>query len=401
MMTEKFIAKQAIFDGALNVFAYELLFRGSKINRFEPDAIAAQSVIVDSMMVFDLERLIGPAKAFVNVDEKSLLSEAPRLLDPRRVVLELLENINPSMEVYEACRELRRAGYELALDDFVGGDKWTPLMPLVKFLKVDYRGCDEATQRLIADRYLRQGISLIAEKVETETEYERGKRFGFGYFQGFFFCKPTMHSEHDVPAEKLVCLRLLREAALPEVNITAVEELLRQDPSLTYKLLRYLNSPLLGRNGEIKDIPRAVRLLGEKEFRRWISIVAIVSLAIGKPLELARTAVLRGYFCEELAEAAGRAAESSELFLMGLLSVADALLGRPMQRVLENLPLSENIEIALLGGENEFRRVYDIVLAYERGTWNAVSKAAQRMNLEDRVLPACYLRATEKAAFVL
>ena len=142
-------------------------------------------------------------------------------------------------------------------------------------------------------------------------------------------------------------------------------------------------------------------LWNRPKFRRWISIVAIVSLAIGKPLELARTAVLRGYFCEELAEAAGRAAESSELFLMGLLSVADALLGRPMQRVLENLPLSENIEIALLGGENEFRRVYDIVLAYERGTWNAVSKAAQRMNLEDRVLPACYLRATEKAAFVL
>lgn len=400
-MTEKFIAKQAIFDGALNVFAYELLFRGSKVNRFEPDVIASQSVIVDSTMVFDMERLIGPAKAFVNVDEKSLLSEAPRLLDPRRVVLELLETVNPGMEVHEACRELRRAGYELALDDFVGGDKWTALLPLVNFLKVDYRGCDEAAQRSIADRYLRQRISLIAEKVETEAEYERGKRLGYGYFQGFFFCMPTMHSEQDVPAEKIVCLRLLREAALPEVNIAAVEALMRQDPSLTYKLLRYLNSPLLGRNGEVKDIPRAVRLLGEKEFRRWISIVAVVSMAIGKPLELARMAVLRGYFCEELAEAAGHAAESSELFLMGLLSVADALLGRPMQRILENLPLSENIEVALLGGENEFRRVYDIVLAYERGTWNAVSKAARRINLKERALPECYLRATEKAAFVL
>ena len=400
-MTEKFIAKQAIFDGALNVFAYELLFRGSKVNRFEPDAIAAQSVIVDSMMVFDLERLIGPAKAFVNVDEKSLLSEAPRLLDPKRVVLELLESINPTVQVHEACRELRRAGYELALDDFVGDEKWTALVPLVKFLKVDYRGCNEAVQRGIANRYLQQEISLIAEKVETDAEYERGKRLGYEYFQGFFFCRPTMHSDHDIPSEKMVCLRLLREAAMPEVNITAVEALLRQDPSLTYKLLRYLNSPLLGRNREVTDIPRAVRLLGEKEFRRWISIVAIVSLAIGKPLELARVAVLRGYFCEELAEAAGRAAEGSELFLMGLLSVADALLDRPMQRVLENLPLSENIEIALLGGENAFRRVYDLVLAYERGTWNAVSKAARRITLEEKVLPECYLRATEKARIVI
>jgi c-di-GMP-related signal transduction protein len=400
-MAEKFIARQAIFDGALNVFAYELLFRGSAVNRFEPNAIASQSVIVDSTMVFDMDRLLGPAKAFVNVDEKSLLSGAPRLLDPKRVVLELLESINPSAETHQACCELRRAGYELALDDFVGGEKWAAFMPLVNFLKVDYRDCDEITQRTIADRYLRQGISLIAEKVETEAEAERGKRLGYEYFQGFFFCKPTMHSDRDIPAEKTVCLRLLQEASLTEVNVAAIETLLQQDPSLTYKLLRYLNSPLLGRHSEVKDIPRAVRLLGEKEFRRWLSIVAIVSLAMGKPLELARMAVLRGYFCEELAEASGRGTESSELFLMGLLSVADALLDRPMDRVLENLPLSENVEVALRGGENEFRRVYDLVLAYERGTWNAVSKAARRINLEERLLPECYFRATEKTAIVL
>jgi len=400
-MTEKFIAKQAIFDGALNVFAYELLFRGSEANQFEANPMASQSVIVDSMMVFDIERLIGRAKAFVNVDEKSLLNEAPRLLDPRRVVLELLESVDPNAEVQEACRELRRAGYELALDDFVGGEKWAALIPLVTFLKVDFRECDEAAQRAIADRYLRQGISLIAEKVEVEAEVERGKRLGYQYFQGFFFCKPTMHADHDIPSEKTICLRLLNEAAQPEVNISAVEALLQQDPSLTYKLLRYLNSVLLGRNGEVKDIARAVRLLGEKEFRRWISIVSIVSLAMGKPLELARMAVLRGYFCEELGEAAGRAAESSELFLMGLLSLADALLDRPMERVLENLPLSRNIEIALRGGANEFRGVYELVLAYERGTWNAVSKAARRINLQESVLPECYLRAVEKTANVV
>jgi EAL and modified HD-GYP domain-containing signal transduction protein len=210
-----------------------------------------------------------------------------------------------------------------------------------------------------------------------------------------------MHADHDIPSEKTICLRLLKEVARPEVNIGAVEALLQQDPSLTYKLLRYLNSALLGRNGEVKDIARAVRLLGEKEFRRWISIVSIVSLAMGKPLELARMAVLRGYFCEELAEAAGRAAESSELFLMGLLSLADALLDRPMERVLESLPLSRNIEIALRGGANDFRGVYELVLAYERGTWNAVSKAARRINLQESVLPACYMRATEKAANVV
>ncbi|HWZ98909.1 MAG TPA: HDOD domain-containing protein [Candidatus Dormibacteraeota bacterium] len=400
-MADKFIARQPIFDDGLKVFAYELLFRASAENRFEPNPLASQSVIVDSTMVFDLERLLGPAKAFVNVDEKALLAEAPKLLDPKRVVLELLESVNPSSEVIEACRELRRQGYELALDDFVGGDKWLPLIPLVNFLKVDYRECGEATQREIAEQYRPRGISLLAEKVETEAEVERSKRLGYTYFQGFFFCRPTMMTDHDIPAEKTVCVRLLREVAAPEMNVTTVEALLRQDPSLTYKLLRYLNSPLLGRSGEVRDIPRAVRLLGEKEFRRWVSLVAVVALATGKPIELARMAVLRGYFCEQLAEAGGRAAEGSELFLMGLLSVADALLDRPMERVLEDLPLSEKIAGALRGDESEFRGVYDLMIAYERGTWNAVSKSARRIGMEEAVLPECYLRATEKAAILV
>jgi len=248
---------------------------------------------------------------------------------------------------------------------------------------------------------LPRGIALLAEKVETETELDRSKRLGYTYFQGYFFCKPTMMTSQDIPAEKTVCVRILKEAAATEFNVHRVEELMRQDPSLTYKLLRYLNSPLLGRSGEVRDIPRAVRLLGEKEFRRWISIVAVVALASGKPIELARTAVMRGYFCEQMAEASGRAAEASELFLLGLLSVADALLDRPMERVLEDLPLSKDIAVALQGGENEFRGVLDLMLAYEGGTWNTVAKAARRINVEEATLPDCYMRASEKASILV
>src|SRR5256886_7054063 len=280
-MSDKFIARQPIFGSDLKVFAYELLFRTSPENRALPNAMVSQSVIVDSMMVFDLERLIGPAKAFVNMDEKALLSEAAKLLDPRRVVLEVLEHVKPTSEVIESCRELKHRGYQLAIDDFVGDDKWAGMMPLVNFLKVDYRECGEVTQRAIAEKYLPRGIELLAEKVETEAELDRSKRLGYTYFQGYFFCKPTMRTSQDIPAEKTVCVRILKEAAATEFNVHRVEELMRQDPSLTYKLLRYLNSPLLGRSGEVRDIPRAVRLLGEKEFRRWISIVAVGGFGVG------------------------------------------------------------------------------------------------------------------------
>lgn len=400
-MTDKFIARQPIFGSDLKLYAYELLFRASQKNGFEPNPLASQSVIVDSLMVFDMERLLGAAKAFVNVDEKALRSEAAKLLDPRRVVLEILEHVDPTQEIVEACRELRHRGYELAIDDFVGGEKWAPLLPLVKFLKVDFRECGERTQRVIAEQYLARGISLLAEKVETEEELKRSKGFGYTYFQGFFFCRPTLLTDHDIPAEKTVCMRILKETSSPEINVRKVEELMRQDPSLIYKLLRYLNSPLLGRSGEVRDIAQAVRLLGEKEFRRWVSIVAVVSLGSGKPVELSRTAVLRGYFCEEIAHVSGRLAEASELFLMGLLSLADALLDRPMEKLLEDLPVTEEIAVALRGGENDLRGIYDLMIAYERGTWNAVAKAARRVNVEESVLPECYMRATEKASMLV
>ncbi len=400
-MTDKFIARQPIFGPDLKLYAYELLFRASLKNGFEPNPMASQSVIVDSLMVFDMERLIGAAKAFVNVDDKALRSEAAKLLDPRRVVIEILEYVDPTQEIVDACRELRHRGYDLAIDDFVGGAKWAPLLPLVKFLKVDFRECGERTQRTIAEQHLPRGISLLAEKVETEEELRRSKEFGYTYFQGFFFCKPTLLTDHDIPAEKTVCMRILKETCSAEIDVHKVEELMRQDPSLIYKLLRYLNSPLLGRSGEVRDIPQAVRLLGEKEFRRWVSIVAIVSLGSGKPAELARTAVLRGYFCEEVANVSGRLAEGSELFLMGLLSLADALLDRPIEKLLEDLPVTEEIATALRGGENDLRGIYDLMIAYERGTWNAVAKAARRVNVEEAVLPECYLRATEKASMLV
>lgn len=269
-----------------------------------------------------------------------------------------------------------------------------------EFLKVDFRACDEDAQREIAERYLPKGFSLLAEKVETQQQVEFAERLSYTFFQGFFFCKPTMISGRDFSANKLSCLGLLRETATKEMNLPAIERLLRQDLSITYKLLRYLNSPLLGLRSEVKDIRRAMHLLGLTEFRRWVSIMAVEALATGKPAELAQTAVQRGYFCEELAKDCGVSDVAPELFLMGLLSVADALLDRPMEKVLQELPLAVDIETALRGGENRFRSVYDIILAYEQGAWGEVSKAARRLDLKEVLLPGCYMKATERAAVV-
>jgi len=397
---ERFIARQPIFDRRLRVFGYELLFRAGPQNVFEPREQASSRVIVDSTMVFDLDTLIGSTKAFINANEEALQRGSVRLLPPARIVVEILEGVEPSPAMVRACTELHEDGYTLALDDFVDHPKWKPLIGLASILKVDFRALDADARKAIAKRYRPKGLELVAEKVETQAEVREAEEFGYQYFQGFFFCRPQMISGRDIPAAKLTCLRLLSAVATPEMSFNDVEGLLKQEPALVYKLLRYLNSPLMGLRNEVHGVRDAIVLLGEDEFRRWISIVALVSMAGDKPSELIHTALLRAHFCEELALLIGDTSRRSDFFLMGLLSVIDALLDQPMEQILGHLALSREVRLALSGGKNSFRDVYDAVAAYERADWEILSAIAARIGAEEKRLPDCYRKAAEKSRLI-
>lgn len=400
-MHERFIARQPIFDKRLRVYAYELLFRGGPQNYFQPSRNAASSVIADSITLFDLQNLTGPARAFMNVDELALRLGAPRLMPPDRIVVEILETVMPTGEIVKICRELRDAGYVLALDDFVDHPDMAPLVELAQFLKIDFQLLDAEARERLARKYRGNGrLSLLAEKVETENELEEARKLGFSYFQGYFFCKPSMIETRDIPGDKLLHLELLNSVAAPELNYTLIEELLKHEPSLLYRLLRYLNSPLLGLRTEIHSVRQALILLGEREFRRWVSIFAIVAMSGGKPPELVRTALTRAYFCEEFSSAAHLGEKKAALFLMGLLSVADALLDKPIAEVLRSLPVAEEVKTALTGGENRFRDVYELLLALERAEWPQLSSHVERLGCNEEAIPDCYQTAIQKASTV-
>jgi c-di-GMP-related signal transduction protein len=394
---EKFIARQPIFNDKLKLFAYELLFRAGPENCFRPQKEAASSVIVDSIMLFDLQMLTGNAKAFINLDLSALQRGAARLLPPDRVIIEILENIVPTEEVVQLCKDLRAAGYVLALDDYVGHARWEPLLPLVKYLKVDFRAADSDI-RAVVRRHKANGMQFLAEKVETQAELSEARSLGYSFFQGYFFCKPSMLSAREIPPNKLHYLRLLEAVSSPAFSHEVIEDLLKGDPSLVYKLLRYLNSPLLGLRGEVHGVREAITLLGEKEFRRWISILAIVAMAGDKPPELIRTALTRGFFCEAMAHPAGISPQSSDLFLLGLLSVTDAILDRPIQEILTSLPISPDIRTALCGGTNRFRDIYDTLLAYERADWPTLTATAARLGPVESLIPDCHAAATARTA---
>lgn len=395
-MYEKFIARQPIFDAKLKLFAYELLFRATEKNVFQPRPEASSAVIVDSVTLFDLQALLGHAKAFINLDQAALQRGAARLLPPDRVIIEILETVVPSPDVIQICRELCASGYTIALDDFVDHPKWEPLLLLAKFIKVDFRSSNADSRRILAERFRAREIQLLAEKVETQAELNEARSLGYTFFQGYFFCKPAMVTTRDIPGNKLNCVRLLQAVSSPEFSLDDVEELLKQDPALVYKLLRYLNSPLLGLR-EIRSVRHAMTLLGETEFRRWLSIVVIVVMASDKPPELIRTALTRAFFCEELSRTIGMLPESPNLFLMGLLSVTDAILDRPIGEILATLPVSSEVRSALCGGANRFRDVYDTLLAYEHADWDALASATTRIGPVEAAVPDCYQTAATRA----
>lgn len=397
-MHEKFIARQPIFDKRLRVFAYELLFRGGPQNVFRASEHASPSVIADSITLFDLQMLTGKARAFVNVDELALRLGAVRLLPSDRIVVEILETVEPNEENVRLCRELRDAGYILALDDFIDTPAMGPLVRLAHFLKVDFQLLDESGRREIARKYGGSNISLLAEKLETERELWEARRLGFGYFQGYFFCRPSMIETRDIPGNKLIHLRLLTTVAAPQLDYGAIEELLKREPSLLYRLLRYLNSPALGLPGEVRSVREALTLLGEEEFRRWVSIFAVVAMSSGKPPELIRTALTRAYFCEEFSRAAGLAEKRATLFLMGLLSITDALLDKPIAEVLRALPVAHEVREALNGEQNRFHEVYELLLSFERADWSQLAALVARLGCPEESVPASYQSAIQKAS---
>ena len=400
-MQGKFIARQPIFDKRLRVFAYELLFRGGPQNYFiQPTKNAAPSVVA-SITLFDLQNLTGNALAFMNVDELALRLDAPRLLPPDRVIIEILETVTPSDEIIRICKDLLNSGYTLALDDFIDRPQLAPLVECAKYLKVDFQLLDAEGRRRIVEKYGTSGISLLAEKVETEAELDEARQLGYTYFQGYFFCKPSMIEVREIPGNKLLQLRLLNLVGGPELDHAALEELLKNEPSLLYRLLRYLNSPLVGPRSELHSVRHALTLLGECEFRRWVAIFAVVALASGKPPELIRTALTRAYFCEEFAHAARMENEKSSLFLMGLLSIVDALLDKPMAEVLRSLPVAPEIKTALAGGENRYHDVYELLLALERAEWPRLSACADRIAVHEEAVPDAFQTALQKATAIV
>ena len=378
----RFVARQPIFTREQQIFGYELFFRNGIDNFFKTDDVeAAARNTLDTSLLFGLDVLCDGQRAFINCTRDLLLKDCMNLLPSGQAVVEVLETVQVDDLVVAACDRLKIAGYTIALDDFVADDPRQSLVPMADILKIDFARTSLADRAALLKEHKASRCRMLAEKVETREDFLKAKDMGFVYFQGFYLRHPEVLKAREIPHNHLNYLRLLEMVMREEMVLRELEELIKQEASVLYRLLRYLNSPVFGFATTIHSVRHALAILGEREVRRWIRLVALVSAGAQKSSDLVLCALVRARFCELLSPRIGDT--ESDLFLLGLLSMMDAILEVPMSQVLEHVPLDAETKAVLLGGTGRLRPVYQLMLARESGDWETAKSFAAHLHLEE------------------
>jgi EAL and modified HD-GYP domain-containing signal transduction protein len=385
-----FVARQPIFDRQMTVIGYELLYRDrhSETADVQDNDAATRQTLMHSLIEFGLTELVGDSKAFVNLGPEFIFGGFPFTEYKDRLVLEVLESIKIDMALVRAVGDLRNQGYTIALDEVYIRPEVELLFPVADIVKLDLT-LIEPQQLPDAIALVRQHkhLKIVAEKVEQPDVLKRCMDLGFDYFQGFFFAKPAVLTTSRAADSRLAVLRLIAELQNPNVSISEIERLIKQDVSLRFKLLKYINSAMTGVATEIASVRQAITLLGLDRIRVLATLLGL-SHANNKPHELLVTALVRARTCELVGQKL-RLADPSSLFVVGLFSLLDAMMDQPIETLLGQLPLAEPIREAILHRHGEMGKILARVCQFELGQWNDPTQdAASLTKMRDAYLDA-------------
>jgi c-di-GMP-related signal transduction protein len=406
---EVFVARQPIFDVNEEKAAYELLYRHNQLNMFPniDGDTATADVIINSFLNIGIDALSSGKPCFINFTENLLRLRVPTYFNPREIVVEVLESVEPSRGVVDICLELKKLGYKIALDDFIFNESnpfCKELMKAADFVKVDFQSTTEEMRCSIEVLSNLLGYKLIAEKVETELQYQEAKQKGYHYFQGYFFSKPKIIASHDVPVYFHSYYSIIQSLEMAEPSIDVISGLIEQDLSLSYKLLKLINSPAYRPKHKIHSIRQAIVLLGLMEIKRWIYVLAVrEQVAHKKKLEneVITLCLTRAKMCELTGKKIKGTINTSSYFLTGMFSLMDTILSVPMVKILDDLPLNDEICDALIGKSNELKDMLELVMSVERADWIELEKKMRSLNLTEQDISESYQQACQWAEELL
>jgi len=398
------VARQPILNQSGRLHAYELLFRDSSGLATNVCGEAVLGPLVDETVVFGLDRFTNGFPAFVACSPVALTGQFLRILPPERTILTLPESTEPTEELLEACRNLKTRGFRIAVDDFTG--KIHPLVELADYVRVDFSRHDTAGCGPLAQWLGESPAAMVAKRVQTDEDYRRAVFEGFTLFQGDFLFRPALVKNRKVPANRLFHFEILRNLYRDTVDLKRLSSLVSRDASLTYRLLRLVNSPICALRQEVRSVEAAIIIVGVDTFRRFATLAILGECNAGQQPEILRMALLRARFCELASHMAKL--DPSEQYLLGMLSLLSVMLRVPMSELTPALPLREDVRGALEGAHVRERCLLDWLEHHEHGEWRACDEIVRDNHLVCDRLTRSYadavvwshaaLRSTEAAA---
>ena len=397
---EVFIGRQPIFNMHEEIVAYELLYRNKNVNSFPivDSDTATIDVIVNSFLSIGINFVTNGRPSFINFTENLLYSPLLDYLDPKKIVIEILEDVPLTEDLVARVKVLKNRGYTIALDDFILDENITvydELFAYIDYIKVDFLLSSLENRVEVESKVKSQfsHIQLLAEKVETRAQYEIAKESGYTLFQGYFFEQPQIIKSKDIPANTLQYFQIISLLKDEEPNINILAENIEREISLSYKLLQLINKSNLRRRSKVRSIKQAILLLGLTELRKLIYLLAMRDVnnehSIGMFNELMRASLFRAKACEKLAKLHYKE-NFSEYFLVGLFSLIDTMLQRPMEMILRQLPFSEEIILTLSGAQTELTDYLDFGAALYKLDWTTLDNLMGRLKVTEKDIMQIY-----------
>lgn len=398
-----FIARQPIFNKAMKIYGYELLFRAKLNAREYGDTTpgSATAVVLGGLFEQGIEQVVGAAKAFVNFDYEFIMSDTIELIDPDTLVIEVLETVKVDDLLIERIKYLKRKGYKIALDDFEEKIDAYPIVPMANIIKYDIIITPLETIRQEVKAAIVQRKTLLAEKIETEEEFQKAVEMGFHLFQGYFFSKPKIleGGPNAKRSSRMVYARILNELKKKDASYDEITKMIESDVNLSYRLMRMISHRK--EENQYTSIRNALVRMGILEMERWINVLMLQDIAQEKPVELLKLSLVRSKFSEYVAENSIYRSRKEEVSMMCLFSMLDAIMDLPMAEVLEGMLISEDIINALVYGEGPLEPVCKLISAYETGNWGEVDRYAKTIQMDTELLYNGYLLSIQWAKRIL
>ncbi len=402
---DAYVARQPIFDRKKKIFAYELLFRNS-LDNFMPrvdEDMASSQILSSAYYTIGIDKITSGKRAFINFTQNLLEDMIPLFFPKTTTVVEILENVKPSIKIIDSLRKIRENGHIIAIDDFIFTKESIQLLHYVDIIKIDFKATPPEIARSIIDKVNNAGFKalFLAEKIETNEEFQKALEMGFTYFQGYFFCRPEIIKGKQISTNQISLIRIMAEVNSPDFDISKVEKLIARDVNLSFKLLKYMNSAYFKRMKEISTIREALFLMGTDEVKKFVTLMAISQMNASKPDAIIYTSAFRGKFCELCCRLSSRNDCPEELFTLGIFSLIDAILDQTMESIMKQLPLAPRIKEALVERKGCMAGYIRLTEAYELADWTTASEYSRILEINEKELPAMYIDACSWSAEVI